>query len=71
MNKHAIISREKLENGPLQIQTEHEAKDDGKKALIRYTYTIGSDQFSIRKDVQFEAAADWIKRSEFSYQRKK
>ncbi|MFT4662991.1 MAG: hypothetical protein ACI9AT_000826 [Ulvibacter sp.] len=71
LNKNVVTSREELENEHVQIQTEHEAKDDNKKALLRYTYVIGNDFFLIRKEVQFEEAGDWIKRSEFNYQRKK
>lgn len=71
LNKNVVTSREELENGHIQIQTEHEAKDDNKKALIRYTYVIGNDFFLIRKEVQFEEAGDWIKRSEFNYHRGK
>lgn len=71
LNKNEVTSREELENGGIQIQTEHEAKDDGRKALIRYTYSIGSNVFTIRKEVQFEELADWIERSEFTYTRKK
>jgi hypothetical protein len=71
LNKNTVTSREELENGDIQIQTEHDAKDDGKKARIRYTYSIGSNVFTIRKEVQFEQLTDWIKRSEFTYTRKK
>ena len=71
LNKNVVTSREDLENGHIKIQTEHEAKDDNKKALMRYTYIIGNDFFLIRKEVQFEEAGDWIKRSEFNYHRKK
>jgi len=71
LNKHAVTSRKALENGGIQIQTQHDAKDDGKKARIRYTYSIDRDVFVIRKEVQFEESADWIKRSEFTYTRKK
>jgi hypothetical protein len=70
-NKHTISSREKFENGSIQIQTEHHAKDDGKKARIRYTYNMGSYMFVIRKEVQFKESTEWIKRSEFRYTRKK
>ena len=49
LNNNVVTSRKELENGHIQIQTEHEAKDDSKKALIRYTYIIGSDLFIIKK----------------------
>jgi hypothetical protein len=71
LNKNVVSSREVLDNGNIQIQTEHEAKDDNKKALLRYTYIIGNDFFLIRKEVQFVGKSDWIKRSELIYYRKK
>ena len=71
LNKNVVTSREELENGHVQIQTEKKSKDDNKKALLRYTYILGDDFFLIRKEVQFEQSSDWIKRSEYSYQREK
>lgn len=71
LNKNEVISREELKNGGIQIKTEHVAKDNGRKARIRYTYSIDNTIFIIRKEVQFEELADWIKRSEFTYTRKK
>ena len=70
LNKKKIISREELDNGNIKIQTEHKGKDDRKTALIRYTYIIGVKLFVIRKEVQFNGSVKWIKRSEFSYERK-
>ena len=70
LNKNPVTSREELENGHIRIQTEHKAKDDKKKALLRYTYTVGNDFFQIRKEVQFDEKGEWIKRSEFNYNRK-
>lgn len=71
LNRHLVTKREELENGQIQIQTEHKGKDDNKKALIRYTYQISKNLFLIRKEVQFDEVDGWIKRSEFSYKRKK
>ena len=71
LNKHIVTQREKLENGHIQIQTEHNGKDDNKRAQIRYTYIIGKKIFLIRKEVQFSQGEEWIKRSEFSYNRNK
>jgi len=71
LNKKMVISREELENGQLQIQTEYKAKDAGRNAVIRNTYSMGSVIFIITKEVKFEKTADWIKRSEFKYARKK
>ena len=71
LNKHRVTQREELENGDIQIQTEHNGRDDNKKAQIRYTYIIGKKIFLIRKEVQFSQGEKWIKRSEFNYNRNK
>ena len=71
LNKHIVTQREELENGHIQIQTEHNGKDDNKRAQIRHTYIIGKKIFLIRKEVQFSQGEEWLKRSEFSYNRKK
>jgi len=70
INKHKVTSREELEDGQTQIQTEHDGKDNNEKAIIRYTYVTGKDLFIIRKEVSFNQAKNWVKRSEFSYARK-
>ena len=69
LNKAMVTSREELANGQILVITENTANDDNKQAVIRYTYTLGENQFIIRKDVQFEDSKDWIKRSEFNYSR--
>ena len=70
LNKNLVTKREELDNGQIQIQTEHKGKDDNKTAQIRYTYLISKNLFLIRKEVQFNQGGDWIKRSEFRYKRK-
>ena len=64
-----IISRKLLSDGAVEIITIRNGKDgnDNKNASIRKTYTIGSNKFVNRKDVQFEGTAEWIKRNEYSY----
>ena len=69
LNKAMVTSREVLPNGLIIIQTENTGKDDNRQAVIKYTYTLGQNQFIIRKEVQFEDSKDWIKRSEFNYVR--
>ena len=67
LNKNKIKSREELEDGTIQIQTEHMGKDDKRKALIRYTYSMSSTTFVIQKEVQFNKEEEWIKRNEFNF----
>ncbi len=66
---YTIVSRKSLSDGSVEIITKHNGQDgnDNKNAIIRKTYTIGKNIFSNRKDIQFEGATDWIKRSEYSY----
>ncbi|MEW7278934.1 hypothetical protein ABW636_10100 [Aquimarina sp. 2201CG1-2-11] len=71
LNKKEVISRKKLENRSIQIQTMHKGKDDNKTAHIRYTYILGNELFLIRKEVQFDQTDNWIKRSEYNYTKKK
>ena len=70
LNNNTVILKESLKNGDIKIQTEKKGKDDNKQALIRYTYTVENDNFSIKKEVQFNQEDEWIKRSEFNYKRK-
>ena len=66
LNNDTVILKETLKSGNIKIQTKKKGKDDNKQALIRYTYTIGNDNFSIKKEVQFNQKDEWIKRSEFN-----
>ncbi len=71
LNNDTVILKETLKSGNIKIQTEKKGKDDNKQALIRYTYVVGNDTFSIKKEVQFNQKDEWIKRSEFNYKKKK
>jgi hypothetical protein len=71
LNGHIITQRKEMENGNIQILTEHNGKDDNKKALIRHAFVIGENTFLIRKEVRFSQVDEWIKRNELSYNRKK
>ncbi|WEK69868.1 MAG: hypothetical protein P0Y62_18930 [Candidatus Chryseobacterium colombiense] len=71
IGKEKLVSRKKLSNGATMIITEKEGKDgnDGKKATIRQTYTLGNSSFSTQKDVLFSGETAWIKRHEYVYKR--
>ena len=71
LNGGIVTSAKNLEDGSIEVQTESNGKDDNRKALIRYTYLIGDDRFTMRKDVRFDDSNRWIKRNEFAYKRKK
>ena len=73
INNEIIKSGKKLANGKNEIITEISGKDgnDNKPAIIRHTYTFNKYSFSKRKDVQFAGGTEWIRRNEYTYQRKK
>ena len=39
--------------------------NDNKKAILRHTYILKSNTYSIIKDVKFEGTDKWIKRNEY------
>lgn len=69
LNKLDIISKQDLANGQIQITTQYTGKDNGKKALIKNIYIIGTSDFIIRKEVKFENSEDWLMRNEYKYSR--
>lgn len=69
LNKFNIISKQDLPNEQIQIITQYTAKDNGKKALIKNIYIIGTSDFLIRKQVKFENSEDWLMRNEYKYSR--
>ncbi|MBT8267451.1 MAG: hypothetical protein KJO41_11940 [Bacteroidia bacterium] len=69
LNNHEINSKVELPNGSIQITTQYSGKDNGKKALIKNIYIIGTSEFIIRKEVKFENSTDWLVRNEYTFSR--
>lgn len=69
LNKLDIKSRQVFPNGQIKIITQYSGKDNGKKALIKNVYIIGTSNFIIRKEVKFENSDDWLLRNEYNYSR--
>lgn len=72
INNELIKTKKRHFNGSLEIVTEYLATDgnENKPAIIRHTYTIANKIFISRKDVQFALEGEWIKRSEYAYEKK-
>lgn len=70
-NGAKLVNKQTLSNGSLQLVTEKTGKDgnDNKPAILRITYTFGTNLIVIRKDVRFEGEEKWIQRHEYSFQR--
>lgn len=66
-----LVSRKTLANGDLQLATERQGTDgnDNRAATIRMTYTLGKNQYIVRKDVMFSDGDKWIKRHEYIYEK--
>jgi hypothetical protein len=65
--KDKIVEFTKAADGGFTLVTEIAGEDgnDNKKAVLRHTYILKSNTFSIIKDVKFEGTDKWIKRNEY------
>jgi hypothetical protein len=65
--KEKVIQFSKKSSGDFIMITANEGKDgnDNKKAVLRHTYTLEGNSFSIKKDVQFKGTSKWIQRHEY------
>lgn len=70
INGYNVVSKSK-ENGLLKIITEKNGVDgnDNRKAVLRYSYSIGKRIFSKRKEVKFEGETSWVLRNEYKMSR--
>ena len=65
--KDKIVSFQKNTNGSFTLVTEVDGEDgnENKKAILRHTYQLASNTYSIVKDVKFEGTDKWVKRNEY------
>ncbi len=65
--KEKIVEFSKDVNGGFTLVTEIEGEDgnDNKKAMLRHTYHLKLNTYSIIKEVKFEGGDKWIKRNEY------
>jgi len=70
--KDKIVEFKKSEDGGFLLVTEIVGEDgnDNKKAVLRHTYILKPNTFSIIKEVKFEGIDKWIKRNEYLLNRK-
>ena len=69
INGETVVERTGLAGKTLKIVTEKSGSDNDKAATLRYTYLIGSKSFSIRKEVRYEGATEYIERNEYRWER--
>jgi hypothetical protein len=68
LNDKNIISVKK-ENGLINILAERNGEDNNKFAVLRYNYSIGKNQFIIRKEVKYMNTDNFIFRNEYNFKR--
>jgi hypothetical protein len=65
--KDKIVEFRKNTDGGFTLVTEIVGEDgnDNKKAMLRHTFLLKSNTYSIIKEVKFEGTDKWIKRNEY------
>lgn len=66
-----IVEFTKDAAGGFTLVTEKEGEDgnDHKKAILRHTYTLKTNNYSVVKDVKFDGTDVWIKRNEYQFEK--
>jgi hypothetical protein len=68
LNDKNIVSVKK-ENNLVVITAERSGDDNNKPATLRYNYSIGKNQFVIRKEVKYNDTDNFIFRNEYIFRR--
>ncbi len=65
----SVVSRSENDNGSVTITTEKPGIDgnDRRSAVFKYTYSLGKNEFSRKKEVMFTGETEWITRHEYKY----
>lgn len=65
--KDKVVEFKKSADGSFTLVTEIAGEDgnDNKKAILRHTYILKSNNYSVVKDVKFDGTDVWIKRNEY------
>lgn len=64
-----VVERTNLSDKTVKIITRKNGNDNDKKAVFRFTYLLGKNNFSIKKEVQYEGANEFFVRSEYVWKR--
>ncbi|MEP6922269.1 MAG: hypothetical protein ABI967_14175 [bacterium] len=65
----SVIERSSLGGDTTRIVTEKKGMDNDKSALFHYTYLIGASSLSIKKEVRYDGATEFIERNQFNWKR--
>jgi hypothetical protein len=66
-DKEKIVEFKKDSYGGFTLVTENEGEDgnDHQKAILKHTYQLISNTYSIKKEVKFDGTDKWIKGNEY------
>ena len=67
LGNQKVISKILKEDDTMQIITTLKGKDDGKKAILYYTYEFNSNSYKVTKEVQFNDSGERFMRNCYSY----
>jgi hypothetical protein len=73
LNNEPIKSNRLINKDSTEVVTEITGVDgnDHRAAIIRHTYMLGKDTYSVKKEVQFGGESRWIVRHEYRFSRTK
>ena len=69
LDGETVVERTGLDGGALKFVTEKRGTDNDKSALFRYTYTISSSSFTVKKEVRYEGATEFFERNTYNWSR--
>lgn len=69
INKELILKKTMLANKTMMVITERSGKDNGKKALLRYTYLLGEKHFSVKQQVIYQDKSKALVRNTYRFER--
>jgi len=69
INGERVTERANLDGKGLRFVTEKSGMDNNKEALFRFTYVISEKSFSIKKEVRYAGAAEYIERNQYDWKR--
>jgi apolipoprotein D and lipocalin family protein len=69
INGERVTERASLDGKGLRFVTEKSGMDNNKEALFRFTYVISANSFSIKKEVRYVGAEEYIERNQYDWKR--
>ena len=69
LNGERVVERSSVTGERLRVVTEKSGMDNDRKAAIRSTYLIGPRSFSIKKEVRYDDAQEYIERNRYEWTR--